>query len=96
MMNYALPKADDVPTVELARTETPTPVNPLGVKGAGETGTIASTAAVANAVLDALAPFGSGTWTCHSHPAGCGKRFGRVAASSAQSVQVRCGFQAGG
>ncbi len=58
MMNYALPKADDVPTAELARTETPTPVNPLGVKGAGETGTIASTAAVANAVMDALRPFG--------------------------------------
>jgi aerobic carbon-monoxide dehydrogenase large subunit len=58
MMNYALPRADDVVTPELARTETPTPVNPLGVKGAGETGTIASTAAVANAVVDALAPFG--------------------------------------
>jgi len=37
MMNYALPRADDVVTPELARTETPTPVNPLGVKGAGET-----------------------------------------------------------
>jgi len=58
LMNYALPKADDVVTPELARTETPTPVNPLGVKGAGETGTIASTAAVANAVMDALSPFG--------------------------------------
>src|SRR5712672_787484 len=58
MMNYALPRADDVITAELARTETPTPVNPLGVKGAGERGTIASTAAVANAVVDALAPFG--------------------------------------
>src|SRR6267378_311535 len=58
MMNYVIPRADDVVTAELARTETPTPVNPLGVKGAGETGTIASTAAVANAVVDALAPFG--------------------------------------
>jgi len=57
-MNYALPHADDLPTVEVARTETPTPVNPLGIKGAGETGTIASTAAVANAVMDALSPFG--------------------------------------
>jgi carbon-monoxide dehydrogenase large subunit len=45
-------------SVEVARTETPTPVNPLGIKGAGETGTIASTAAVANAVMDALSPFG--------------------------------------
>ncbi|MCA1825627.1 MAG: xanthine dehydrogenase family protein molybdopterin-binding subunit [Myxococcales bacterium] len=58
MMNYALPKADELIPIELARTETPTPVNPLGVKGAGETGTIASTAAVANAVMDALSPFG--------------------------------------
>jgi carbon-monoxide dehydrogenase large subunit len=58
MMNYTVPKADDFIGVELARTETPTPVNPLGIKGAGETGTIASTAAVANAVMDALSPFG--------------------------------------
>ena len=43
---------------ETDRTETPTPVNPLGVKGAGETGTIASTPAVVNAVVDALRPFG--------------------------------------
>jgi len=42
----------------VGRTETPTPVNPLGVKGAGETGTIASTAAVANAVMDAISPLG--------------------------------------
>jgi carbon-monoxide dehydrogenase large subunit len=58
LMDYALPKADDLPSFETDRTETPTPLNPLGVKGAGETGTIASTPAVANAVLDALAPFG--------------------------------------
>jgi carbon-monoxide dehydrogenase large subunit len=58
LMNYALPHADDLPSIEVARTETPSPVNPLGVKGAGETGTIASTAAVANAVMDALSPFG--------------------------------------
>jgi carbon-monoxide dehydrogenase large subunit len=58
MMDYALPKADDLPSFETDRTETPTPVNPMGIKGAGETGTIASTAAVANAVLDALAPLG--------------------------------------
>src|ERR671930_1893208 len=58
LMNYAIPHAADLPSLEVARTETPSPVNPLGVKGAGETGTIASTAAVANAVMDALAPFG--------------------------------------
>jgi aerobic carbon-monoxide dehydrogenase large subunit len=58
MMDYALPKADDLPSFETDRTVTPSPVNPMGVKGAGETGTIASTAAVANAVIDALAPLG--------------------------------------
>jgi carbon-monoxide dehydrogenase large subunit len=58
LMNYAIPHAGDLPSIEVARTETPSPVNPLGVKGAGETGTIASTAAVANAVMDALSPFG--------------------------------------
>ena len=58
LMEYAVPKADVFPQIELDRTETPTDVNPLGVKGAGETGTIASTAAVVNAVVDALAPLG--------------------------------------
>jgi aerobic carbon-monoxide dehydrogenase large subunit len=58
MMDYALPRADMLPMYETARTETPTPVNPLGIKGAGETGTIASTPAVVNAVVDALSGFG--------------------------------------
>jgi carbon-monoxide dehydrogenase large subunit len=58
LQDYAIPRADFFPMFELSRTETPTPVNPLGVKGAGETGTIASTPAVVNAVVDALAPFG--------------------------------------
>ena len=58
LMDYAVPKADFFPPLEVDRTETPTDVNPLGVKGAGETGTIASTPAVVNAVMDALAPLG--------------------------------------
>jgi carbon-monoxide dehydrogenase large subunit len=58
MMTYALPRASLLPMYELDRTVTPTPVNPLGVKGVGEAGTIASTAAVANAVNDALSGFG--------------------------------------
>src|SRR5438067_9357215 len=58
MMDYALPKADMLPMYETDRTVTPTPVNPMGVKGAGETGTIASPPAVMNAVVDALAPLG--------------------------------------
>jgi aerobic carbon-monoxide dehydrogenase large subunit len=58
LMDYAIPKAGFFPRLEVERTETPTDVNPLGVKGAGETGTIASTPAVVNAVVDALAPLG--------------------------------------
>jgi carbon-monoxide dehydrogenase large subunit len=58
LLDYAVPKATSFPNFEVERTETPTDVNPLGVKGAGETGTIASTPAVVNAVVDALAPLG--------------------------------------
>jgi len=58
LMDYALPRAEDLPRLELARTETPTPVNPLGAKGVGEAGTIGSTPAFVNAVVDALEPFG--------------------------------------
>jgi carbon-monoxide dehydrogenase large subunit len=58
MLDYTVPKAEFFPPFEVDRTETLTPVNPLGVKGAGETGTIASTPAVVNAVMDALSPLG--------------------------------------
>ena len=58
LMDYAMPKANMMPTLETDRTVTPTPVNPLGAKGCGEAGTIGSTPAVANAIIDALAPFG--------------------------------------
>ena len=58
MLNYLVPSAAELPSFELDRTETPSPTNPLGVKGVGETGTIASTPAVVNAVLDALEPYG--------------------------------------
>ena len=58
MMDYAVPAAEVLPSYEVARTVTPSPTNPLGVKGAGETGTIASSSALVNAVIDALAPFG--------------------------------------
>lgn len=58
LMDYALPRAHRLPSYETDRTVTPCPHNPLGVKGVGEAGTIASPAAVANAVIDALAPFG--------------------------------------
>lgn len=58
MLDYALPRASWLPAFELDETVTPSPVNPLGVKGVGEAGCIASTAAVANAVIDALSPLG--------------------------------------
>jgi carbon-monoxide dehydrogenase large subunit len=58
LMDYGVPKADMLPMYETDRTVTPSPVNPLGVKGAGEAGCIGSPPAVVNAVVDALAPFG--------------------------------------
>jgi aerobic carbon-monoxide dehydrogenase large subunit len=58
LMDYAVPGAQMLPPFELDHTVTPSPVNPMGVKGAGEAGTIASAQAVMNAVIDALAPFG--------------------------------------
>jgi carbon-monoxide dehydrogenase large subunit len=58
MLDYAVPRASFFPRIELDETVTPSPVNPIGVKGVGEAGAIASTAAVANAVVDALSPLG--------------------------------------
>jgi carbon-monoxide dehydrogenase large subunit len=58
LVDYLVPTAADLPSFELEATVTPSPVNPLGTKGIGEAGTIASSAAVINAVVDALAPFG--------------------------------------
>lgn len=58
LMDYALPKAGNVPDIEWDSTVTPSPNNPLGVKGVGEAGTIGSTPAVVNAAMDALEPFG--------------------------------------
>jgi carbon-monoxide dehydrogenase large subunit len=57
-VEYTLPSAADVPSFTIDRTESPSTTNPLGVKGVGEAGTIASTPAVVNAVVDALRPYG--------------------------------------
>ena len=57
-VDYLVPSAADLPTIETDRTETPATSNPLGVKGVGEAGTIASTPAVINAIVDALRPYG--------------------------------------
>ena len=59
MADYMLPRAADIPEIEIVQMESPSPLNPLGVKGAGEGGTIGPPAALAAAVEDALAPFGA-------------------------------------
>jgi carbon-monoxide dehydrogenase large subunit len=58
LTDYALPKAHFMPWIESSHTETPSPVNPLGVKGVGEAGTIGCSPAVVNSVVDALSPLG--------------------------------------
>ena len=58
MTNYEVPAAPDVPAITIGRSETPSTTNELGVKGVGETGTIASPPAVVNAVIDALSHLG--------------------------------------
>jgi aerobic carbon-monoxide dehydrogenase large subunit len=58
LMDYALPIASDMPGFQILHQHSPSPLNPLGVKGVGEGGAVAPPAAIANAVCDALAPFG--------------------------------------
>ena len=58
LMDYAIPKAHMMPWIQTAHTVTPSPVNPLGVKGVGEAGTIGASPSIVNAVVDALSPFG--------------------------------------
>jgi carbon-monoxide dehydrogenase large subunit len=58
LADYLVPSAAEMPSFDLGHTVTPSPSNPLGVKGIGEAGTIASTPAVINAIVDALAPLG--------------------------------------
>jgi carbon-monoxide dehydrogenase large subunit len=58
LLNYAVPRAGDMPELILGETVTPNPFNPLGVKGVGEAGCNGAPPAVANAVMDALAPLG--------------------------------------
>jgi carbon-monoxide dehydrogenase large subunit len=58
LADYAMPSAAEFPSFEATNTETPTPLNPLGAKGIGESGTIGSTPAVQNAVVDALSHLG--------------------------------------
>jgi len=57
-MDYAMPRAHDAPTIAVAHHPAPTKSNPLGAKGCGEAGTSGGLPAVANAVIDALSPYG--------------------------------------
>ena len=59
LMDYAMPRADDLPAFALAMHDVPTSTNPLGVKGAGESGTVGAAPAIVHAILDALSPFGA-------------------------------------
>jgi aerobic carbon-monoxide dehydrogenase large subunit len=59
LMDYAMPRASDSPSMELFHQESRSPLNPLGVKGVGEGGAVAPPAAIANAICDALSPFGA-------------------------------------
>jgi carbon-monoxide dehydrogenase large subunit len=58
LLDYPLPTAADLPSFDLHRTVTPSPINPMGVKGIGEAGTIGSAHTIVNAVVDAVAPLG--------------------------------------
>ena len=58
LADYLVPTASDVPDMAMAHQHTPSPLNPLGVKGVGEGGAVAPPAAIANAICDALSPFG--------------------------------------
>jgi CO/xanthine dehydrogenase Mo-binding subunit len=57
-MDFLLPTAMEIPSIEIAHLETPSPLNPLGIKGVGEAGAIPGPALLAEAIDDALAPFG--------------------------------------
>ena len=70
LMDYAVPFASDLPMFETGATITPSPVNPLGVKGVGEAGTIAATPVIVNAVIDALSGLGR---AAHRHAAAPGE-----------------------
>jgi carbon-monoxide dehydrogenase large subunit len=68
LMDYALPRADDLPPFALGFNPTRCTTNPLGVKGCGEAGAVAAFPAIANAIRDALKPFGAADWTGAATP----------------------------
>ena len=68
LIDYCVPSAAEVPNFKLDHTVTPSPTNPLGVKGIGEAGTIGSASTVINAVIDALSPLGVTDMAMPAHP----------------------------
>ena len=74
LLDYALPRADDLPSLEITLNELPTAANPLGVKGSGQAGAIAAPQTIVNAILDALAPLGVEHLTCPPPPSRSGAR----------------------
>jgi len=67
-MDYCMPRASDFPSFEIGVNPVPTPVNPLGIKGAGEAGTIGALPCVMNAIVDALSPLGITTFDMPATP----------------------------
>jgi carbon-monoxide dehydrogenase large subunit len=67
-MDYVMPRADDLPSFEMAINEVPTPTNPMGIKGAGEAGCVGAMPAVMNAVVDALSSVGVRTLDMPASP----------------------------
>ena len=88
LMDYSLPRAADLPNIETWLDDTPTRTNALGVKGAGEAGTVAAPCAAISAVLDALAPLGVTTSTCRRRPVACGPRSSRHGAPTTADLEA--------
>lgn len=86
LMDYQAPTAADLPEFETATVETPSPLNPLGAKGIGESGTIGAPPALVNAVLDALRPSGVETLDLPLAP---DRVWGMLRSSTAQSSTAR-------
>ncbi|MCB1539693.1 MAG: xanthine dehydrogenase family protein molybdopterin-binding subunit, partial [Rhodoblastus sp.] len=82
LMDYQVPRAENLVTFDFETRNVPSTTNPLGLKGAGEAGSIGSTPAVVNAVIDALAPYGV---TAIDMPATPSKIFGKIAAAGRAS-----------
>jgi carbon-monoxide dehydrogenase large subunit len=87
-MDYLLPVFEDVPKLEVVHLETPSPLNPLGVKGAGEGGTVAPPSTLASAIEDALEPFGVSITRTPLSPSAILEAISRAQAGRAVSVRA--------